>query len=79
MDCTESLNLLSDLHDGALDDVMRTQVQSHLALCQPCLNVFSDLGEIVNLAVALNRDPEIAFPDEDAIWQRMKLTEHKIH
>ena len=71
--------MLSDLHDGALDDVLRTQVQSHLSLCQPCMNIFGDLGEIVNLAVALNREPGINFPDEDAIWQRMRLADKKIH
>jgi predicted anti-sigma-YlaC factor YlaD len=79
MECTESLNLLSDLHDGALDDALRTQVQSHLELCPECMNIFDDLGEIVNLAVALNQDPSIAFPDENDLWRRMKLIDQKIH
>jgi predicted anti-sigma-YlaC factor YlaD len=79
MDCAESINLLSDLQDGSLDDTLRTQVQSHLALCPPCANIFGDLGEIVKLAVDLNREPGIAFPDEDDLWRRMKMTERIIH
>ena len=79
MDCAESLNLLSDLQDDSLDITLRTQVKSHLELCQPCANVFDDLSEIVKLAVDLNREPGIAFPDEDDLWRRMKMTERIIH
>ena len=79
MDCTESLTLLSDLHDGALDDALQSQVQMHLAGCLPCKDVFGDLSQIVNVAVALNLKQEIPFPDEDALWQRMKLADRKVH
>jgi predicted anti-sigma-YlaC factor YlaD len=79
MDCTESLPLLSDLHDGSLDDGLQTQVRRHLAGCPPCTDVFSDISEIVNVAVALNLKQEISFPDEDAIWQRMRIIDRKIH
>jgi predicted anti-sigma-YlaC factor YlaD len=79
MDCSESLPLLSDFHDGSLDDLLRIQVQTHLARCPPCADVFSDLSEIVNVAVALNLKPELAFPDEDALWQRMRIAEPKVH
>jgi anti-sigma factor RsiW len=79
MDCTESLPLLSDFHDGSLDDTMRSQVQTHLTDCPPCADVFGDISEIVNVAVALNLKQEIAFPDEDAFWQRMRLADRKVH
>ena len=79
MDCTESLPLLSDFHDGSLDDPARTQVQSHLAKCPPCADIFGDISEIVNVAVALNLKQEITFPDEDAFWQRMRIADRKIH
>lgn len=79
MDCTESLPLLSELHDGALDDMLQTQIKTHLAGCPPCADVFSDLSEIVNVAVALNLKQEIAFPDEDAMWQRMRIADPKVH
>ena len=79
MDCTESLPLLTEFHDRHLDDTLGTQVRAHLAKCSPCANVFDELGEIVNVAVALNRDPALNFPDEDAFWQRLKIGERKIH
>jgi predicted anti-sigma-YlaC factor YlaD len=79
MDCTESIALLSEFHDGALDDGLRTQVQTHLSGCPPCKDIFGDLSEIVNVAVALNLKQEISFPDEDALWQRMKLADRKVH
>ena len=79
MDCMESIPLLSDFHDGALDDSLRTQVQSHLSGCQPCKDVFGELSEIVNVAVALNLKQEISFPDENALWQRLKLADPIVH
>ena len=79
MDCTESLTLLSDLHDHLLEDPLERQVQSHLDGCPPCSNVFSELSEIVNVSVILNQNPSIDFPDEDDIWRRMKLVDPKIH
>ena len=79
MDCTESLPLLSELHDGALDDALGTQVKTHLAGCPPCADVFSDLSQIVNVAVALNLKHDIKFPDEDALWQRMRIADRKVH
>jgi predicted anti-sigma-YlaC factor YlaD len=79
MDCTESLPLLSDLYDGSLDDSLRSKVQTHLAECPPCKDVFSDISEIVNVAVALNLKQEIAFPDENVFWQRMRIADRKVH
>jgi predicted anti-sigma-YlaC factor YlaD len=79
MDCTESITLLSEFHDGALDGALRAQVQTHLAECSPCKDIFGDLSEIVNVAVALNLKQELSFPDEDALWQRMKLADRKVH
>jgi predicted anti-sigma-YlaC factor YlaD len=79
MDCAESLSLLSDLHDGALDDALRPQVRTHLAECPPCADIFSDISEIVNVAVALNLKQDIPIPDEDAFWQRMRLADRKVH
>jgi hypothetical protein len=79
MECTESLNLLSDLHDHLLDDPLERQVKSHLDDCPPCANVFSELSEIVNVSVMLNQNPSIDFPDEDDIWRRMRLADPKIH
>jgi hypothetical protein len=79
MECTESLNLLSDLHDHLLDDPVERQVKSHLDGCPPCANVFGELSEIVQVSVRLNQNPSIDFPDEDDIWRRMRLADPKIH
>jgi hypothetical protein len=79
MKCDESLNLLSDFHDRALDDVARSQVHAHLSECPPCADIFGELGEIVKTAVMLNREPEINFPDQDAFWRRMKIMGPQIH
>jgi hypothetical protein len=79
MDCTESLNLLSDLHDHMLEDPLERQVKSHLDGCPPCANVFTELSEIVQVSVVLNLNPSIDFPDEDDIWRRMRLADPKIH
>lgn len=79
MDCTESLTMLSDFHDGSLDDTLRLQVQTHLAECPPCTGIFDDISEIVNVAVALNLKQEIAIPDEDTFWQRVRIADPKVH
>lgn len=80
MDCAKSLELLSDFHDGSLDDVGRMEVQTHLTLCRPCAGVFSDLDAIVMAATTLrSTEQELTFPDEQAIWQRMNFAGRTIH
>lgn len=79
MDCAKSLELLSEFHDGALDETWQAQVRTHLATCGPCAGVFRDLDTIVLAATALRSDQEITFPDEQAIWQRMSIANRTIH
>ena len=79
MDCTESIPLLSDFHDGALDNTSQAQVKMHLAGCPPCSDIFADLAEIVNVAVALNLKQGIPLPDEDEFWKRLKIAGRQIH
>ena len=79
MDCTESIILLSEFHDDALDEHRRVEVQTHLSDCPPCADVLRDLDEIVHRAVTLREYQEINFPDEDVLWLRMGLRERKIH
>jgi Putative zinc-finger len=78
MDCAKSLELLSEFRDGALDETGRMEVHTHLTLCGPCAGVFNDLDTIVLAATALRSD-EIAFPDEQVIWQRMDFAGRTIH
>jgi predicted anti-sigma-YlaC factor YlaD len=79
MECAESLTLLSEFHDRSLDDTLQSQVQSHLAECPPCANIFGELGEIVSVAVTLNTQQVLDLPDEDVFWQRLRIAEQKIH
>jgi predicted anti-sigma-YlaC factor YlaD len=72
-DCAKSLAMLSEFHDGALDEERRALVRAHLALCPPCEDVFKDLDTIVAAALVLREEREIAFPDENLLWQRMAL------
>ncbi len=79
MDCAKSLELLSDFHDGALDEAWRAKVQTHLVVCNPCAGVFRDLDAIVLAAAALHTNSEVAFPDENVIWQRMGIVKRTVH
>ncbi len=81
MDCAKSLELLSDFRDGALDEVRHVEVHTHLASCGPCADVFQDLDSIILAAMTLRsvEQAEIAFPDENAIWQRMNFAGRTIH
>ena len=80
MDCSESLTMLSDLHDGALDELNTTAVREHLAKCKPCEGIFFDIDAIVVAAHVMRGTADgIAFPDEDALWQRMGLKPRELH
>lgn len=79
MDCAKSLDLLSDFRDGALDEAYGGLVSAHLAECLPCTGIFRDLNSIVIAASMLHKDYGISFPDEDALWRRMKLTKKALH
>ncbi len=79
MDCAKSLEMLSEFHDGALNEALKAEVQTHLVLCNPCAGVFRDLDTIVLAAAALHTDSEVAFPDENLIWQRMSFSNRTIH
>jgi predicted anti-sigma-YlaC factor YlaD len=79
MECAKSLELLSDLRDGMLEEVLQTEVRTHLSGCHPCAGVFRDLDSIVLAATTLRANSEVAFPDERAIWQRMNIGKPTIH
>lgn len=79
MKCAESIELLSDFRDGFLNDGAKTEVRTHLDGCPPCNGIFSELDLIALTASALRDDSKIEFPDEHAIWQRMRLSNPTIH
>lgn len=79
MKCTESITLLSDFRDGQLGNAEQTEMRTHLEKCPPCAGIFSELDTIVLIALALREDQKIDFPDENLIWQRMRLSNPTIH
>ncbi|CAN5284944.1 MAG: zf-HC2 domain-containing protein [Pyrinomonadaceae bacterium] len=73
MDCVESIVVLSEYHDGALDELSAAQVREHLLICIECHGIFRDLEVIITQASVLRDAPGLAFPDETVIWQRMSF------
>lgn len=71
MDCAKSLALLSDFHDGSLNETEIEQVRLHLVDCPPCDGVFRDLTLIVIIAAELRDESALPFPQQTIIWQRL--------
>ena len=80
MDCARSVELLSEFHANALDESDKSGVAAHLAECPPCRGIYQEITLIAETAVVL-RDAEetIAFPDENALWQRMNLMKRAVY
>lgn len=79
MDCSKSLELLSEYRAGALGESESVLVQTHLSACQDCDGVFKDIELILRAVVSLRETNGYAYPDEDAIWQRLSLSNKPIH
>ena len=71
MDCAKSIELLSDYDAGLLGDDDKLFVITHLSTCTDCDGVFQDLKIIVQTAIAMRSENGIAYPDEEALWQRL--------
>jgi hypothetical protein len=71
MDCSKSIELLSEYSAGSLGDDDSIFVKTHLLGCADCDGVFRDLKLIVQTALAMRSENGIAYPDEDALWQRL--------
>jgi hypothetical protein len=71
MDCARSIELLSDYDAGLLGDNDVVFVRTHLLDCPDCDGVFRDLKLIVQTALAMRSENGIAYPDEEALWQRL--------
>lgn len=79
MDCSQSLALLSEYRDKGLDEEYRALVKEHLAKCPPCMGIFQDIDLIAMSAAVIRGEDGISYPDESAVWQRMRLTKTPIH
>ena len=79
MDCAKSLEMLSEYRAGSLQETELVFVKSHLSSCKDCHGVFEDLNLIVQAALSLRNQNGIAYPDENAVWQRLPLGKNIIH
>lgn len=61
LDCTRVHELLSDLHEGTLDDIMRRDAEQHLAGCASCTELRLALAEVI----AVLRPPPAFEPASD--------------
>ena len=73
MDCARSIELLSDYDAGLLGDEEILFIKTHLLGCADCDGVFKDLQLIVQTAYAMRSENGIAYPDEEALWQRVSV------
>ena len=79
MDCSESLELLSDYRAGALGESETVLVRTHLLGCTDCDGVFKDLELILQAVVSLRETNGYVYPDENVVWQRLNLSNKPIH
>ncbi|HEX7998359.1 MAG TPA: zf-HC2 domain-containing protein [Pyrinomonadaceae bacterium] len=79
LDCAESLLQLSEYRDKALDENYYALVKEHLEKCPPCMVIYKDIDLIVMSAPVITNEDGIAFPDENVIWQRMRITKLTIN
>ncbi|MDQ3686859.1 MAG: hypothetical protein M3430_14875 [Acidobacteriota bacterium] len=79
MDCVESVELLSDLHAGGLEETRRVLVVAHLSICTTCMGVFQDVVLIASVALVLRGEEGITFPDEHVLWQRLDIGTRPLH
>jgi predicted anti-sigma-YlaC factor YlaD len=75
MKCAESLELLSEYHDSALDGALASQVRAHLNGCPPCAAIYQDITRIVLMATEISSEPQIEFPDSNVLWHRLKVSQ----
>jgi anti-sigma factor ChrR (cupin superfamily) len=71
MDCSESLELLSEYRAGALGEAEAILVRTHLTACHDCDGVFKDLELILQAVVTLRNANGYNYPDENALWQSL--------
>ena len=74
MDCSRSIELLSEYSAGSLGEDEIIFVRTHLTACTDCDGVFRDLKQIVQTALSMRSENGIAYPDEDALWQRLNAS-----
>ena len=72
MNCTKSVKLLSDYHDGSLNRVESARVRLHLMTCFSCREISHDLELIISAAAELRDKSYVTCPDEKLSWRRFE-------
>ncbi len=72
MNCTKSVKLLSDYHDGSLKKIESAQVRLHLMTCLKCREIAHDLELIISAAAELRDKSHVPCPDEKLSWRRLE-------
>ena len=73
MDCSRSIELLSEYTADTLGEHDKIFISTHLLDCVDCKGVFEDLRLIVQTATLLRAENGIAYPDEELLWQRVSV------
>lgn len=60
MNCQELVNLLADYIDGSMDPILREELESHIELCESCMNFLKtyDTTRIVLREATVKEIPE---------------------
>ncbi len=79
MNCVESLQLLSDYRDAALEEMICQEIKKHLGDCPPCEALFRDLDLIVQMSRQMREEFDvISFPDENVVWHHIVLRRQEL-
>ena len=74
MDCSRSIELLSEYSAGSLGENDSVLIRTHLLDCKDCNGVFEELRLIIQTATLLrSTENGIAYPDEELLWQRVSV------
>ncbi len=76
MNCSQTVELLSEYYVEALDETTIVEVKTHLLECQPCDGVYEDMTLIVTTARILRNGDHLSYPDEQVLWQRLSVSLH---
>jgi predicted anti-sigma-YlaC factor YlaD len=75
MNCAQNTMLLSDFHDGLLNEMETGRVRTHLTRCHSCRELSQDLKRIISAAAELRDENCAACPNEKASWRQFELVE----
>lgn len=70
MNCENCQNFLSGFLDGELDEITRSNVKAHLALCADCAVLCEEFAEIIGFCTEVGLE-ENAPPNGQALWCRI--------